>query len=375
MKEIYLVRHTQAEGNRYRMLQGSWDGRVTKLGKRQVEALAVRFKDIPVEEVWSSDLKRAVQTADAAARWKGLPINTSAALRELDIGPWERKFFGNVMHDHPVVGRQFIFDPENFYLEGAETYGQVRERALEGLTRICTGSEAKIIAVFTHGVAIRCIMSGITGIPLNDVTNLPIFKNTAVSKLLWDGETFAVCYMNDYSHLSQADQTAWSIVRDIRDECFRPGIDRIYYETCYADSWMSVHGSLEDYSAAVYYNAALRHHAAHPGAVMRLYQLEEPVGLIDLDTERGAEEDIGWVSLLYLKDSYRNKGYGIQLLGRAEMLYEDLGRNRLQLQVSEKNGIARAFYIREGFRTVGETDTTDGKLLLMEKNLGDHNDE
>jgi probable phosphoglycerate mutase len=138
---------------------------------------------------------------------------------------------------------------------------------------------------------------------------------------------------------------------------------------------MSVHVSLEDYSAAVYYNAALRHHAAHPGAVMRLYQLEEPVGLIDLDTERGAEEDIGWVSLLYLKDSYRNKGYGIQLLGRAEMLYEDLGRNRLQLQVSEKNGIARAFYIREGFRTVGETDTTDGKLLLMEKNLGDHNDE
>ena len=375
MKEIYLVRHTQAEGNRYRMLQGSWDGRVTKLGKRQIDALAERFKDIPVEEVWSSDLKRAMQTADAAARWKSLPIHTSPDLRELDIGPWERKFFGNVMHDHPDVGRQFIFDPEHFYLEGAETYSQVRERALRGLMQICRESEANVIAVFSHGVALRCIMSGITGIPLNDVSNLPIFKNTAVTKLLWDGEAFTVCYMNDFSHLPPAEQTAWSIVRDVRDECFRPGIDRVYYETCYADSWMSVHGSLEDYSAPVYYNAALRHHAVHPGAVMRLYQLEEPVGLIDLDTERGKEEGTGWISLLYLKESYRNKGYGIQLLGRAEMLYEDLGRKCLQLQVSEKNGIALAFYSREGFQIVGETDTAGGKLLLMEKKLGDLDNE
>ena len=40
MTEIYLIRHSQAQGNRYRMMQGSWDGEVTDLGRRQIEALA-----------------------------------------------------------------------------------------------------------------------------------------------------------------------------------------------------------------------------------------------------------------------------------------------------------------------------------------------
>ena len=63
MTEIYLIRHTQAEGNRYRMMQGFWDGGVTDLGKKQIEALEERFRDFPMDAVYSSDLKRAVMTA------------------------------------------------------------------------------------------------------------------------------------------------------------------------------------------------------------------------------------------------------------------------------------------------------------------------
>ena len=48
MTQIYLIRHTQAEGNRYRMMQGHWDGDVTPLGVKEIEALSVRFRDIPV---------------------------------------------------------------------------------------------------------------------------------------------------------------------------------------------------------------------------------------------------------------------------------------------------------------------------------------
>ena len=40
MTEIYLIRHAQAEGNRYHMMQGHWDGGVTALGRRQIEELA-----------------------------------------------------------------------------------------------------------------------------------------------------------------------------------------------------------------------------------------------------------------------------------------------------------------------------------------------
>ena len=44
MTEIYLIRHTQAEGNLYRMMQGHRDGDVTALGWREIEALADRLE-------------------------------------------------------------------------------------------------------------------------------------------------------------------------------------------------------------------------------------------------------------------------------------------------------------------------------------------
>ena len=136
MTEIYLIRHTQAEGNRYRMLQGFWDGDVTERGRKQNEALAERFRDIPLDAVYSSDLSRAVLTAEAAARWHALPVQTRTGLRELNIGPWEQKFFGNVCWETPQLTERFLFDSENWRLEGAETFRDVRDRALQTLTEL-----------------------------------------------------------------------------------------------------------------------------------------------------------------------------------------------------------------------------------------------
>ena len=370
MTEIYLIRHTQAEGNRYRMMQGSWDGEVTERGKQQIEALAQRFASLPLDAVYSSDLARAVMTAEAAARWRGLPIRTSTALRELDVGPWEQQFFGNVMWREPELARQFLHDAENWKLDGAETYGGVRTRAMAELKRIAAENERKTIAVVSHGVTIRCIMSGITGIPLSDTKRIPIYKNTAVTKLLWNGSGFEIVYMNDDSHLPESLRSSWNTAGDLRDVVFDPMKDRDFYEACYADAWRSAHGNLNGYSPEPYFSAAKRHHELQAGSVLRIFHQEKPVGLVDLDPERGESEGIGWISLLFLKEEYRNQGYGIQLLARAIFFYKALGRRCLQLQVAEENCAACAFYRREGFHWIGERKTQNGKLFLAERTLG-----
>ena len=370
MTEIYLIRHTQAEGNRYRMLQGSWDGDVTEKGRRQIDALAERFANVPLDAVYASDLSRAVRTAEGAARGKHLSVQTSTALRELDTGPWERQFFGNVMHAQPELTYRFIHDAENWQLDGAETYAQVRRRAYRELCRIAEENDGRTVAVVSHGVTIRCILSEITGIPLADTGRLPIFKNTAVSKLRWDGSGFEIDYMNDDSHLAALEKSTWSTAGDLRDTPLHPDEEKDYYESCYADAWQSVHGHLNGYEPDVYFAAAKHHLAADPEAVLRIWHREEPVGLVDMDPERGAEHNTGWISLLYLKEAYRNRGYGIQLLARPIFFYQDQNRRRLRLQVAEENGIARAFYLREGFHVIGEGSAATGKLLLMERMLG-----
>lgn len=368
MTEIYLIRHTQAEGNRYRMMQGFWDGEVTALGRRQAEALGRRFADVPLDAVYSSDLSRAVLTAEAAAGQKGLPVQRREDLRELNIGPWEQQFFGNLCYEMPELTDSFLNDSENWVLPGAETFPQVRERALRELRRIAAENEGKTVAVVSHGVAIRCMLSGITGIPLSDTERLPICKNTAVTKLRWENGQFTIEYMNDDSHLGDGERSSWKANGALRDAPFDPGQDREWYEACYADAWMAAHGNLRDFSAETYYHAACRHRAIAGGAVRRIFLQDEPVGLVDLDPERGAEQGVGWISLLYLKDSYRNQGYGVQLLARALQFYRD--RSRLRLQVAESNRPALSFYRREGFREHSSQQTPGGRLLILERPLG-----
>ena len=81
MTEIYLIRHTQAEGNLYRVMQGHWDGGVTELGLRQIDLLAERFKNIHIDALYSSDMYRARMTATAISRWHDTPIQTEPLLR------------------------------------------------------------------------------------------------------------------------------------------------------------------------------------------------------------------------------------------------------------------------------------------------------
>ena len=75
MTKIYLVRHAEAEGNLYRLVQGHFDGLVTKLGYDQIRALRRRFENIPIDAVYSSDLFRARTTARAVSEPRNLPFS------------------------------------------------------------------------------------------------------------------------------------------------------------------------------------------------------------------------------------------------------------------------------------------------------------
>ena len=376
MTEIYLIRHAQAEGNRYRIMQGHWDGGVTDLGRRQIALLEQRLAEIPFDAVYSSDLYRARLTAMAAARPHGLPLRCETALREINVGPWETQFFGNVFHDEPELARRFVNDPASWRLEGAETYAEVTERAWAALEAIARRHEGGRVAVVSHGVTIRCLMARITGLDLRDKLRLPITGNTAITGVKWEDGRFSQLFYNDASHLEPLGLPAWGSSATLRHEVLDPNRDRDYYTACYRDAWLAAHGNLDGYFADFYYEAACAHHRAYPGAVLRLLDGDEPVGLVDLDTRRGAHAGYGWLTLLYLRGDRRGQGLGIQALARAISVYRSLGRDRLRLVVAEDNAPALAFYRREGFRQLGfEPGGTGARLLLMEKPLTERRDD
>ena len=369
MTEIYLIRHTQAEGNLYRMMQGHWDGGVTALGRKQIDALAERLRDEKIDAVYSSDMYRARTTAEAVTRYHHIPLQIDERLREINMGSWEACFFGNICRQFPEEAQLFLARPQFWQVEGSENYEQVSKRAYPALVEIAEKHSGQAVAVVSHGVTVRCLLSSALNIPLERLEELPICKNTAISKLIYENGSFTAQYVNDYAHLENVGGFVWSKTADLRDEPIDPAVEAEYYKACYMDSWLAAHGNLEGFCAGIYLDSAMDHYFADNGSVMKIFNEDEPVGLIDLDPERSAHAGIGWISLLYLKEDYRCKGYGAQLLGRAIMKYRALGRKAIRLHVAADNKIALAFYKKHGFVHLSSEYNGLSELMLMERKL------
>ena len=369
MTEIYIIRHVQAEGNLYRFMQGQWDGDVTALGHVQRERLAARFRDIPLDAIYSSDLYRARFTAEGAAAGRDVPILLDKRLREIHIGPWEAKPFANVVWDDPELFKVFMTDPEHFRLEGAETYHQVRARAVEALRDIAEQNDGRCVAIASHGITIRCMLTSVLGLPLDDTITVPIFANTGVAHLFYENGAFRLDYLNDDSHLEGLPQVSPIKLPALRHVAIDPLQERKLYCDSYADAWRAAHGDLEGFVAFPYLSAASEHYQADPHSILALYDETNFAGLVDLDTARGAHANYGWLSLLYLRPEYRGRGLGVQALGRAVSKFEEMGRTALRLHVSEDNTTALAFYRRWGFEELSRAPGARCQLLLMEKKL------
>lgn len=379
MTNIYLIRHGEAEGNLYRLWQGHWDGRITPMGCRQIDALAERFKSIPIDALYSSDLRRAITTAGAITKYHKLPLHTTKRLREINCGPWEGMPFGNVERLYPVEIGYFNNDPDQWHVAGAETFAQCRARILSVLTDIAREHDGQTVAVICHGMAIRTILSYFLGIRSEDIRSLPHGDNTSVSLLKYDGEKFAVEYYNDNSHLPAAistfaKQTWWKEASgtdrfNLRDEPLDPRRDARLYADCYADAWIASHGTETGFVSSPYLTGALEHYRLDPEAVRKIYSGDDFAGVLDLDTERGRHAGYGWISLLYLRPEFRGQNLGVQLLGRAVCHYESQGRTALRLHVSADNKAGLAFYGKNGFTKLDVEPGMIADLILMEKSL------
>lgn len=379
MTKIYLIRHAEAEGNLYRIWQGHWNGMITPMGYQQIDALAERFKDIHLDALYSSDLSRTITTSKAITKYHNLNLQIDPNLREILCGPWEGIPFGNVAHDFPEQMEFFNKDPDKWHVDGAETFAQCRDRIVAALTSIAEKEDGKTIAVVSHGMGIRTVLAHFLGISSQNISQLPHGDNTAVSYLEYNNGIFTPVYYNDNSHLpvelsTFAKQTWWKNeskpdFANLRDEPFNPKTDASLYSTCYADAWRASHGSEVGYVASPYLTAAANHIKEDPRSVLKIYSLDDFVGILDTDPVRGRREGYGWISLIYLKEEYRNRNFGVQLLGRAICHYRDKGMKSIRLHVAADNEAAIAFYKKNNFRIINIEKSTLSDLLLMEKDI------
>jgi broad specificity phosphatase PhoE len=171
---LILVRHGETDWNRDGIWQGHGDPPLNDAGRRQANELAERLADIEVDALYSSDLRRAYETAEIIGKAKQLEITVDSDLREIDIGAWSGLTRAEIEERFPGMDRQ-----------DGETSDAFDARAVGVLHRIAEAHEHQQVLVVTHGGVIRALQRHLLGEPLD------VLRNCETASFRYEGTAFA----------------------------------------------------------------------------------------------------------------------------------------------------------------------------------------
>ncbi len=180
---ILLARHGETDWNAVGRWQGHTDRSLTELGRRQAAELAERLADVELDAVYSSDLLRAVETAEPVAKRLGLPLQTLPELREVDVGTWAGLTRDEVAERFPDGFRRWSEWQTGW--ENGETYDEMGERVVGAILRLAGEHPGERILVVSHGGAIRALHAAAAGIDIATFRQLrPVVENARVTAIL-----------------------------------------------------------------------------------------------------------------------------------------------------------------------------------------------
>lgn len=195
---VYLVRHGQTAWNASGRAQGHSDIPLDESGRRQAELVAEAFSSIDIERIWSSDLSRALQTAEAIAKAKRLKVEPRTELRERSFGDWEGRAFHEVAEAISLEAKKQNADRADVRAPGGESITDVWER-IDAIARSVDRLDGPT-AIVTHGGTGALLLARILGGP-KELGKAFRFGNTGVTELhrRFDGSWTMMRY-NDVTH-------------------------------------------------------------------------------------------------------------------------------------------------------------------------------
>lgn len=170
---VDFLRHgrTEAEGR----LLGRTDASLTDAGRR---AVAAQVAGRTWDNIVSSPLRRAQETATLAGLSAATPIAIDPAWREIDFGGWDGRPLADLANDPRFTS--FQADPDANPPPNGETFSDVRLRVEKAL-RALAQDEQKRVLVVAHGGTIRTALSVLLAIPLQRLWAIRLSHATRIS--------------------------------------------------------------------------------------------------------------------------------------------------------------------------------------------------
>ena len=198
---LYLIRHGESTSNVDKTFTGQQNALLTELGHRQAACIQSYFLGIPVDRILSSDLKRAYDTALPLSRVSRVPIESTAALREIYGGKWEGERFVDLQYLYPDDYALWRYDIGAARPTDGESIVEISQRVCDAVEAFVRTHPEENIVITTHAVPIRVMLTiWLTG-GVSGMQDIPWVPNASISKVDFVNGQFVPVEIGITTHL------------------------------------------------------------------------------------------------------------------------------------------------------------------------------
>jgi len=167
MTDLYLIRHGETLFNQLGCFQGHSDSPLTEVGQQQALSLVSYFKAIPLQQLYCSDLGRAIISATPLSDAKKLPLQTCPRLREISYDYLDGQAKRQLTEEDKHKLTRLFSAELNYRIGKGETLAEVQMRLFKKINEIEATHSGQSIAVMTHGLSIVMLIKKILHIPVD----------------------------------------------------------------------------------------------------------------------------------------------------------------------------------------------------------------
>lgn len=201
LTNIYLARHGQTEYNRCNQIQGRGiDASLNKTGRRQAQAIANHLKDVELQRIFSSSLKRSRETAKLVAATHDLELISHADLDEMNFGVLEGRPASEIEYELEELHNTWKSGDIAHACEGGESPETVLARAAGCIGRVIKEYQHENLLFVLHGRLIRILVSHWLEYGLSGMHRVP-HANGALYHLQKNGARYEPIFINRTDHL------------------------------------------------------------------------------------------------------------------------------------------------------------------------------
>lgn len=157
MTRLILIRHGETDWNYEGRYQGQADPPLNEVGIEQAKDLANSLREVQIDVLYSSPLRRALQTAQILAERLRIPLITDPRLMEINQGEWETRLRAEIEDNYPELFHAWQTKPWKVTPPGGENLDAVKARVDQAIDEILVKEQSRSIGLVTHRIPIALI--------------------------------------------------------------------------------------------------------------------------------------------------------------------------------------------------------------------------